>query len=111
MSEKAKCLPWRCSNGHILGIVSRDGNHVRTLEVFRQAQQDCHEDHDADVGIKVKGSAVIIDVTCSICGSVRPWEPGQEFINSIITKRLKHSIKNTQDMGVDKNAKPDILVM
>lgn len=90
MSEETRRLPWRCQNGHILGIVSRDGNHVRTLEVFRQAQQDYHEDHDADVGIKVKGSTVSIDVTCSICGSIRSWEPGREYLEKIINSKIKH---------------------
>jgi hypothetical protein len=89
MSEKTKCLPWRCPNGHILGMVTRDGNHVRTLEVFRQAQ-DYHDDQIVDVCVKVKGSTVSIDVTCSICGSVRPWEPGQEYINKIINGKIKH---------------------
>jgi len=75
---------WKCSHGHVLGIVMRNGSRIRQLTLFRQAIRE-GDMVDVDVIAVIEG--YVADVRCSVCGRVRTWVPGEEAL-----KRLMESI-------------------
>jgi hypothetical protein len=77
---------WKCPNGHILGLSTRNGSHVRQLMLFRHAVR-YPEYLPAEVIARVAGS--VMDVRCSICGEMRTWAPGQEYIDELIRKHTR----------------------
>lgn len=91
--------PWRCPNGHILGASVRNGNHVRGLVLFRNAIEHDYiynlifsNDTQATENVIARIEGTAIDVHCSVCGSVRTWVPGQEYIDGLISKHEKMEI-------------------
>lgn len=91
MDEMDGLKQWKCSNGHILGVVERAsfttqaGNcgHVSRLMLYRQAIP-------VDLGVEVDVIAAVegtaLNVRCSICGEVRPWYIGVDAIERLIEK-------------------------
>lgn len=70
---------WKCTNGHALGQVVRNGSGVRQLLLYRQAAS---EEGEVDVLAVVEG--YVADVRCSLCGEVRTWVPGQEAMERLL---------------------------
>jgi hypothetical protein len=70
---------WRCGEGHVMGLVVRNGSHVHRLLLYRQAIEmeipDCGmrvvEGALPEVMAVVEGT--VLDVRCSVCGSIRTW--------------------------------------
>lgn len=60
--------PWRCKNGHALGLVVGD-----RLLLFRLAiePEDLLSAEKVDVMAVVVGQ--VVNVRCSICGKLRTW--------------------------------------
>lgn len=79
---------WRCPNGHVLGVVERNGSHVRQLQLLRNAIWEYTVFPD-DFVATIIGS--VTEVRCSLCGSTRTWVPGQEYIDELIRRR-KHKV-------------------
>jgi hypothetical protein len=80
---------WRCGNGHVLGVVSRNGSGVRRLLLYRVAvdpgpqvppsprPSPCEgEGGMAEVDVLAVVEGYVADVRCSVCGRVRSWFPG-----------------------------------
>ena len=81
--EVMEMKPWKCKGGHILGRVVRNGRGIRQLYLYRQAVDYTAEDlQDADVMAIVEG--LVMDVQCSVCGSVRTWAPGEEALERLL---------------------------
>ncbi len=77
--------PWRCRNGHTLGIVKRTAGNVRQLMFFRQAigeQTALTEMAEVDVACMFEG--YVADVRCSVCGAIQSWIPGQEALRHML---------------------------
>ncbi len=79
MDQEQTIKVWKCSNGHALGQVVRNGNGVRHLLLYRQAAS---EEGEVDVLAVVEG--YVADVRCSVCGEVRTWVPGQEAMARLL---------------------------
>lgn len=62
---------WRCSNGHILGVIITQQRHNR-LALLRHAVDELPLEI-LDVIGTVEGLA--IEIECDRCGSVRSWRP------------------------------------
>ena len=93
MSEVQRYKYWKCGNGHILGMVTRNGNGIRKLMLYRQAlnlfwvnllENDPEEDKEIDVMAIVEG--YVADVRCSVCGRVRTWVPGEEAMRELLKR-------------------------
>ena len=105
MSEELK--PWRCKNGHVMGMVRRNGSGVRVLLLYREALTpglpspldtlapragaagagplpEGRGEQEVDVMAVVEG--YVADVRCSICGDVRTWVPGEEALRALIKR-------------------------
>lgn len=79
---------WKCREGHVMGQVRRNGSGVRQLLLYRQAvDQEAAERQEVDVMAIVEGYTA--EVTCSVCGSVRTWVPGQEAIARLVANVLR----------------------
>jgi len=76
---------WTCENGHVLGLVSRNGRGITRLMIYRQAV-----DHQADepVAPEVMGivEGTVLDIRCSVCGCVRTWFPSQEALDKLLAR-------------------------
>jgi hypothetical protein len=81
---------WRCPNGHVLGVVERNGSHVRQLQLFRNAVWEEYAPFQQDVVATIIGS--VTEVRCSLCGSTSTWVPGQEYIDELIRRRKQKVI-------------------
>lgn len=92
-----KVADWRCTNGHVMGQVVRNGSNVRQLLLFREALTTSpqpspsngegvgnFEQTEVDVMAVIEGYAA--DVRCSECGAVRTWVPGQEAIDRLVAQ-------------------------
>lgn len=75
--------PWKCGNGHVMGLTRRNGSKVQQLLLYRQALDMGAEALDmgaeaaqveVDVIAVVEGK--VCDVRCSACGAIRTWFPG-----------------------------------
>ena len=77
---------WKCSNGHVLGLVRRNGSKVRQLLLYRLALDMGPEAEQVEVDVVAVVEGYVADVRCSVCGAVRTWLPGQESMERL----LKH---------------------
>jgi hypothetical protein len=70
--------PWKCCNGHVMGLTRRNGSKVQQLLLYRQAldMTPGAEKEEVDVIAVVIGKTV--DVRCSVCGGIRSWFPVSE---------------------------------
>jgi hypothetical protein len=78
---------WKCRNGHVLGLVARNGSKRRRLLLYRNAVDMSDDPCEVDVMALVEG--YVADVRCSICGSVRTWVPGQEAMDRLVEMVLR----------------------
>ena len=79
---------WKCKQGHVMGQVRRNGSGIRQLLLYREAvDMEAQVLLYPDVMAIVEGYAA--EVTCSICGGVRTWVPGQEAMDRLIEHVLK----------------------
>lgn len=75
---------WRCGHGHILGQVVRNGSGIKRLLLYRQAVGGECDPAEVDVMAVING--LMTDVTCSVCGDIQSWDPGQRAIEELIRK-------------------------
>ena len=75
---------WRCSNGHTMGQVYRNGSGIRRLMLYREALEDAESAAAVDVIAVVEGN--VMDVTCSVCGAMRTWAAGDEVVRKMIER-------------------------
>lgn len=79
---------WKCKQGHVMGQVRRNGSGVRQLLLYREAvDKDAQDILSPDVMAIVEGYAA--EVTCSVCGCVRTWVPGQEAMDRLVAMVLR----------------------
>lgn len=97
-TEKAR--PWRCENGHVLGVVARNGSGIRQLLLYRQAVDLTTDDgrlrlstagttddgEMEEVEVMAAVSGLVMDVRCSVCGGLRTWVPGEEQLREMLRK-------------------------
>ncbi len=62
--------PWRCPNGHTMGMVVRREN-IKQLAVFRHALRPDLPEQRGDILLYLVGPAD--NITCSICFERRSW--------------------------------------
>lgn len=85
--------PWKCKNGHTLGLVQRSNKQIRQLVLYREAIDPLAEDaSDVDVIAVVEGYTS--DVRCSICGALRMWVPGEEALTEMLRRTLGQPVDN-----------------
>lgn len=101
MSETGGNMPtemktWCCPSGHVLGQVLRNGSGVRQLLVYRQAIDRGALGEAPEVMAVAEG--LVLDVRCSVCGSLRTWVPGQEA--------LERLIRQVQTLRAGEGARP-----
>jgi len=97
MAEEMK--PWRCKNEHVMGMVQRNGKGIRHLLLYRQAI-DLGGEQPEDVDVMAVIEGYVADVTCSICGEVRTWVPGQEALTRLLeqverSRTLTNSVRRS----------------
>ena len=79
--------PWRCENGHVLGVVARNGSGIRQLLLYRQAVDLMTDDGRLttdEVDVMAAVSGLVMDVRCSVCGGLRTWVPGEEQLREML---------------------------
>lgn len=87
MDEQLK--RWKCENGHMMGMVRRNGSGIRQLWLFRESVNSEQSTVDGEEGVDVMAivEGYVADVRCSICGSVRTWVPGEEALRRMLERR------------------------
>lgn len=86
MDENVK--PWKCPQGHVMGLVTRDGGGVRRLLLYRWAMHASpRPSEELDVIATIEG--YVADVRCSICGSMRTWVPGEDELKRLLERLEK----------------------
>jgi hypothetical protein len=86
--------PWRCKNGHVMGMSGRSAAGIRQLMVFRHAIDTADLGDAPDVIAVAEG--MVMDVRCDICGEMRTWVPGQEAIERLVARYR-------EEVGVEQN--------
>jgi len=84
--------PWKCRNGHVMGVVVRNNSGVRQLLLYRKAVNltprppslDGKGENEVDVMAIVEGH--VMDVRCSICECLRTWVPGEEALRKLLER-------------------------
>jgi hypothetical protein len=77
---------WKCGQGHVMGLVVRNGRRVQRLLLYRHALDynptpspspspkpdgEGSQSETPEVMAVVEGT--VMDVRCSVCGGVRTW--------------------------------------
>jgi hypothetical protein len=76
---------WKCSQGHVLGLVRRNGSGVTQLMVYRQAvDMESEEPAAPEVMAVVEGT--VFDIRCSVCEAVRTWVPGERALERLLER-------------------------
>lgn len=90
---------WKCPNGHVMGVVTRNGSGVRVLLMYRNSVNPSlnpspygsaenatplrgEGGNEVDVAAVIEGYAA--DVKCSVCGRMRTWVPGEEALMKLL---------------------------
>lgn len=84
--------PWRCKNGHVLGLVVREkaqgGNgqvyRVHRLYKFRHAVADCAGRQLSELDCRIEGT--VLDICCDApgCEEARPWFMGEKALERLM---------------------------
>ena len=70
---------WRCSHGHVLGQVKRNGRGIRQLLLYRHAvDMNADEPEQVDIIGEIEGTVLRIRCDVTGCDAVRTWEIGKE---------------------------------
>lgn len=64
---------WRCENGHVMGIVARNGSGRRQMLLLREALEGAEAGVKTEVDVMAVVEGRVMDVRCSVCGAVRTW--------------------------------------
>lgn len=82
--------PWRCSNGHELGIVKRNGRRISQLLLYRNSI-DVRAERPEELDVIAVIEGFVVDVRCSVpgCGALRTWVPGEAALNRLLASH-KH---------------------
>jgi hypothetical protein len=87
ITARALANPWKCTQGHIMGVIERvKTDHKSTrprLVLFRGALEPEEPANHAVPFAKVDSAEVV----CGICGEIRTWFPGDEFIEILKGKK------------------------
>ena len=67
---------WQCENGHVLGMVARNGSGVNQLCIYRQAI-DLTDEEPAAPEVMAILEGYVFDIRCSVCGTTRTWFPDE----------------------------------
>ncbi len=93
-SDTDTLTPWKCRNGHTLGVVQRaevsrqfGGRRVRyrtmRLLLYRHAVDlSAATPEEVEVIANVEGTT--LDVRCSCCDAVRSWIEGEEALAAML---------------------------
>jgi hypothetical protein len=83
---------WKCPNGHVMGVVTRNGSGVRVMLMYRNSvnpslnpspsQGEGEGGNEVEVAAVIEGYAA--DVKCSVCGRMRTWVPGEEALMKLL---------------------------
>ena len=68
------------------GQVVRNGGKIRQLLIYRLAVDPLAE-HPAEIDVLGVAEGLVMEVRCSVCGSVRTWVPGEEALKRLLEKR------------------------
>ena len=86
--SKDEMVVWRCKNGHVMGVVNRNGNGVARLLVYRQAL-DMEADKPQAPEVMAVVDGMVLDIRCSVCGDMRTWMPGEVALNELVERVLR----------------------
>ena len=75
--------PWKCPQGHVLGLVRRNGNKTTQLLLLREA---INQSQTTEVDVIAVVEGYVADVRCSVagCGALRTWVPGQAALRRLL---------------------------
>jgi len=78
---------WRCSSGHVLGQVKRNGRGIRKLLLYRHAvDMSAEVPEQVDIIGEIEGT--VLRIRCDVvgCDEVRTWEIGKEAAQRVVQK-------------------------
>jgi hypothetical protein len=78
---------WRCSHGHGLGIIQKNGQKVSQLLLYRHAIDLSVDDPESVDVMAIVESA--IDIRCDLCGDCRTWAPNQAAFERLMERHKK----------------------
>ena len=87
MSKRDGPVLWRCPEGHVLGVVERNGSNVSRLLLYRQAVDlEADAPGDPEVLGVLDGIGGMDSIRCSLCGGMRNWDPDREGMRRLLKK-------------------------
>lgn len=90
-------IPWKCPNGHIMGVISKNGSNVSQLILYRQAiDMESDEPIEPEVFGVLDGIGGMDNIKCSLCGEIRDWDPDREALKRLL-KQVERNRRSTTD--------------
>jgi hypothetical protein len=77
---------WTCENGHVLGLVRRNGRGITQLMVYRHAVDMAAEEPDAPEVMSI-AEGTVVDIRCSVCDAMRTWVTGEAALERLMESR------------------------
>ena len=84
---------WTCENGHVLGLVRRNGRGITQLMVYRQAV-DMAAEEPVPPEVMSIAEGTVVDIRCSACDALRTWIQDEAMLERLMEDRRK-----TEDRG------------
>lgn len=86
--------PWKCENGHVLGVVQRVRVHqafVARLMLYRHAIDAGANGAMVEVDVIARIEGTTLDVACDVegCGKKRTWFIGEDALEAFIEARKR----------------------
>lgn len=83
--------PWRCKNGHLLGVMRRERiGSYRGYRVYILTRA-CTINPLGDMPLEWKSRAEgTVDVLCEVCGTCNTWWASQAAMDSLLDSRHKN---------------------
>lgn len=80
---------WKCGKGHSMGVITRNGNKIQRLLVYRHAIDVTFPDGmpAPDVMMVLEGHA--FDIECDLCGEVRTWTPDEDTLRHLTDRIIE----------------------
>ena len=93
-------IDWRCPNGHVLGVVRRNGSNESQLVLYRYAiDLAVEEPREPEVLGILSGIGGMSNIQCSICGAVRDWNPDREAMRRLERRIRRRAIREAVARG------------
>ena len=86
----SEAMVYTCKNGHVLGVITKNGRGLKKLLVYRHAVDYADMSNEEPVEVMMICDGPTYDIVCSKCGDTQDWIPGKAEWAAILNRFFRH---------------------